>query len=135
MFCHERMSSEQTTLTFNRFLDPLAPLYCLIAEAENGIAGFATYVFHLSTFAPQTKCCLEDLFIAVDFRNKGIGRDLVRAVECSATEKGATTLYWQTHESNSVARHLYQSFAEYRGFIIYTSSLKCAGLNEIEPTK
>jgi len=52
-------------------------------------------------------------------RKLGLGRALIEAVEQEARAAGASRVYWLTHESNAVARALYDKLAESPGFIQY----------------
>jgi len=44
---------------------------------------------------------------------------LIEAVYEQARLAGSTRVYWQTHETNAVARRLYDQVAERSGFIVY----------------
>ena len=61
---------------------------------------------------------MQDLFVADDVRNRGVGRTLIEAVERTAREAGASRMHWLTQESNKTARILYK-MAERSGFIQY----------------
>jgi GNAT superfamily N-acetyltransferase len=52
-----------------------------------------------------------------------VGRALIEAVYLRAREAGSTRVYWQTHETNLVARRLYDALAERSGFIVYRKEL------------
>jgi GNAT superfamily N-acetyltransferase len=52
-----------------------------------------------------------------------VGRALIEAVYVRASEAGSTRVYWQTHETNLVARRLYDTLAERSGFIVYRKEL------------
>ena len=45
---------------------------------------------------------------------------LIGAVRDWARERGCGSVYWQTHETNAVARRLYDTVAHHEGFIVYT---------------
>jgi GNAT superfamily N-acetyltransferase len=115
---------EQTQLTFQRMLDPSIPLEGLVAEDETGrLLGLITFVYHYSTFAPKSYCYIEDLFIGKEARGFGVATHLIEAVCELAKEAGSSKIYWQTHETNAVARHLYDKIASNHGFIIYSRKL------------
>ncbi|MEW9547862.1 GNAT family N-acetyltransferase [Nonomuraea sp. NPDC050783] len=91
---------------------------------EGRLVGIAHFLTHGSTSAPDTDICyLQDLFTAPDARGKGVGRALIEAVTGWARERGCSRVYWNTHESNSTARRLYDQVAENRGFIRYQIDL------------
>jgi ribosomal protein S18 acetylase RimI-like enzyme len=50
-------------------------------------------------------------------RNRGIGRALIEAVYAEATARGASRVYWLTHETNATGIALYEKLATRTGFI------------------
>jgi len=83
------------------------------------VVGLAHYLFHRSTITVEPTCYLQDLFTAVPARGHGAGAALIEEVARRASSAGATRLYWQTHETNAVARRLYDRVAERSGFLVY----------------
>ena len=61
--------------------------------------------------------------LAAAARGLGVGRALIEEVYRRAREVGAPRVYWQTQESNSVARQLYDKVADLSGFIVYRKQL------------
>jgi GNAT superfamily N-acetyltransferase len=59
------------------------------------------------------------LFVADNARGGGVGRALIEHVYAEARRRGASRVYWSTHESNHNAMQLYDRIAERSGFIIY----------------
>jgi GNAT superfamily N-acetyltransferase len=66
---------------------------------------------------------LQDLYVAEANRGGGVGRALIAAVVGAAKEAGAARVYWHTHETNAVARRVYDAVAELTGFIQYRIEL------------
>lgn len=89
---------------------------------NNELVGIAHYIFHTSTWA-STVCYLQDMFVAPEHRNKGIGLALIKGVREQAKARGASRYYWLTQESNVVARALYEKVAKFGGFIRYDCAL------------
>jgi len=113
------LPAEITHTTWTRLLDKNEPVYALVAEENERLIGFAHYLFHRSTTLIQSTCYLQDLFTEADVRRKGVGRALIEAVCERVKAAGSPRLYWQTHESNTVAMRLYDAVAEKTGFVIY----------------
>jgi len=112
-----------TATTWQRFFDPAEPVHACVAELDNSLVGLVHYVFHRSTTMLAPICYLQDLFTSEDSRGRGVGRALIEAVYVRASEAGSTRVYWQTHETNLVARRLYEALAERSGFIVYRKDL------------
>jgi GNAT superfamily N-acetyltransferase len=110
---------EITQLTWQRFFDPLEPVFALVAQAEGRLLGLTHYLFHRSTTRIELTCYLQDLFTAEAERGRGVGRSLIQGVYDQAQSAGISRVYWQTHESNAAGRLLYDKVARHEGFIVY----------------
>ena len=113
------LAREITDMTWARFFDAYEPVYGLVAESDGALLGLTHYLFHRSTTALEPVCYLQDLFTTESARGKGVGRALIEEVYRQAKLAGAGRVYWQTHETNRVARALYDKVADHPGFIIY----------------
>lgn len=108
-----------TRTTWSRFLDDKEPVHALVAESQGALLGLAHYLFHRSTTRVEPTCYLQDLFVVDAARGLGVGASLIASAHARARDAGAARLYWQTHETNTVARSLYDKVAERTGFIVY----------------
>ncbi len=108
-----------TAATWARIHDPDAPIFCRVAEREGAVVGFANHVLHEGTWATAPICYLEDLFVDQAVRGSGAGRALIQDLLGLGREKGWDRVYWQTHETNAVARRLYDRFKPATGMIVY----------------
>lgn len=106
-------------LTWDRLHSPDEPMLLLVASDGKQLVGFAHLIFHRSTIAAGVTCYLQDLFVSVEARGRRIGEELIAAAAEEARAAGSVKLYWQTHESNLVARGLYDRIARHRGFLVY----------------
>ena len=118
------LSQEIFETTWRRFFDVGEPMTALVAELDGSVVGIVHIVFHRNTISPTSVCYLQDLFTDEKGRGRGVGRALVDAVYERARAAGATRVYWQTHESNTVAMRLYDEVAENSGFVVYAKSLE-----------
>jgi len=118
-FYQATLPPEQTDLTWARLHDPAEPMHLLGAYVDGTLQGIVHYLFHRSTWTEGNYCYLQDLFVAEGGRKHGLGGALIEAVYRRAREKGASRVYWLTHESNATARSLYDKVADRPGFIQY----------------
>jgi GNAT superfamily N-acetyltransferase len=93
-------------------------LQALGARLDDALVGITHFFVHPSTSGPDV-CYLQDLFTDEAARGQGVGRALIAAVADWARGQGCGRLYWLTHETNAVARALYDKVAVNRGFIRY----------------
>jgi len=112
-----------TRTTWSRFLDDEEPVHALVAESQGALLGLAHYLFHRSTTRIEATCYLQDLYVDDGSRGLGVGAALIEAVHERARNAGSARLYWQTHETNAVARALYDRVAERTGFIVYAQAM------------
>jgi len=112
-----------TQMTWSRFFDAYEPMYALVAEASGRLLGLAHYLFHRSTIQIEPSCYLQDLFTLEAARGRGVGRALIAGVYERAQSAGIKRVYWQTHESNTIAIRLYDGVAERSGFVVYRKLL------------
>lgn len=112
-----------TEMTWARFFDAYEPVHCIVAEMDGRLVGLVHSIFHRTTISISPTCYLQDLFTEESTRGKGVGRRLIDAVYVQAKQAGAARVYWLTHESNTVARGLYDQVAELSGFVVYRKSL------------
>ena len=113
------ISSEQTELTWKRLVKNELKMFGFVAENEDGVIGFAHCLFRPSTWTETDYCYLEDLFVDLNIRGKGIGRALMERVIELAKEKKSKRVYWTTQEFNKTARVLYDSITPVSEFVQY----------------
>ena len=114
------LPAEITETTWRRFFDADEPVFGLAAEVEGEILGIVHYLYHRSTTRIELTCYLQDLFTAPAARGRGIGRALIQGVYERSRAAGIKRVYWQTHETNSAGRQLYDKVAKHLGFIVYS---------------
>ena len=118
-FYRAQWSDEVADATFARFFDPLEPVCALVADRGGELIGLTHYLFQRSTWLINSQCYLQDLYVREAARSGGVGRALIAAVVDAARQAGAARVFWNTHETNAVARRLYDAVAERTGFIQY----------------
>ena len=117
------LAPEVIETTWNRIHDRDEPVHALVADEGGRLLGLTHYLYHRTTLAIAQTCYLQDLFTVPEARGRGIATALIEAVYERARRAGAARVYWQTHESNTTARRLYDRLAERSGFIVYRHSI------------
>jgi GNAT superfamily N-acetyltransferase len=117
-FYETALPAEQFADTWSRVRHG-TQIHGLAAREGGAIVGIAHYFFHPTAWTMAPLCCLQDLYVDEAARGTGVGRSLIEAVAERARQHGAARLYWHTHESNAVARRLYDRLALNRGFMRY----------------
>src|SRR5580704_8669093 len=106
------LPAQATQITWERFFDGAEPMHALVADRAGTLLGLTHFLYHRSTIMVNPICYLQDLFTAEAARGHGIGRALIHAVYRRARSDGAPRVYWQTHETNTVAMRLYDQVAD-----------------------
>ncbi len=113
------LAPEITAMTWQRFFDPYEPVHAWVAERAGALVGTVHCLYHRSTTQIAPNCYLQDLFTLQSERGKGVGRALINAVYDAARRDGSPRVYWQTHETNTAGRLLYDKVAQHQGFLVY----------------
>ena len=82
----------------------------MIAEWDGQPAGFAFFFFNYSTWMGKPGLYLEDLFVKVEFRGKGIGKALMQHLAQIAVDEDCYGMRWQVLDWNTPAIEFYESF-------------------------
>ncbi len=88
-------------------------------DSTDTLVGIVHFLFHEDTWSTVPACYLQDLYVDPKIRGTGCGRLLIEAVAESAKAAGQVHPYWLTHETNTLARQLYDRIGKNQGFIQY----------------
>jgi len=88
---------------------PHSTAEALLARWNGEPAGIAIYFHNFSTFAGKPGLYLEDLFVRVEFRRRGIAHALLQAVAKIAVERDCGRLEWSVLAWNAPALQFYES--------------------------
>ena len=104
--------SHAVTATEERLRDtlfgPRPAAEVLMAYADDHPAGFALFFHNYSTFVGQRGVYLEDLFVAPQWRGKGLGRQLLARLAHIALDRGCGRLEWSVLDWNTPAIGFYR---------------------------
>jgi GNAT superfamily N-acetyltransferase len=87
---------------------PQSVIGALLAEIDREPVGFALHFASYSTFATRPCLHLEDLFVLEQWRGRGIGLQLLRALAALAVERGCARLEWTVLDWNEAAIGFYE---------------------------
>lgn len=82
--------------------------YCLIAEYDNQVVGFAIYFYNFSTFLGKPGLYLEDLFVKQEFRSKGIGKAFMQELARIAIAEDLGRIEWWVLDWNTPSIEFYK---------------------------
>ncbi len=80
----------------------------LIAECDDGIAGYAVFYCGYDSDSATRGVYLADLYVREDFRRRGVGRALISGVAARCREDGARWMFWSVLKRNRPARKFYR---------------------------
>ena len=80
----------------------------LVAEGEEGLIGYAIFFSTFSTFNGKAGVWLEDLYVKEEFRRRGVGKRLLKALGEVARGRDAGRYEWCVLDWNQNAIDLYE---------------------------
>jgi GNAT superfamily N-acetyltransferase len=86
---------------------PDPAVFAHVAEHEGRIGGFALWFLNYSTWLCQHGIYLEDLYVAPDLRQLGLGRALLAELAALCVERGYGRLEWWVLDWNEPALGFY----------------------------
>jgi GNAT superfamily N-acetyltransferase len=84
-------------------------VFCDLAEADGAVAGFALWFYSFSTFVGRHGIYLEDLFVRPEFRERGLGKALIRSVARRCVEENLGRFEWSVLDWNEPAIQFYRA--------------------------
>jgi len=118
-FYEAEVSEAVTAATWRRLLDPNSGMFGRLGTLDGAVAGFTVSVLHPGSWTIAPVCYLEDLFVAPDYRGRGVGEALIRDLAGLAKTNGWSRLYWHTNAGNETARKLYDTYTQADDFVRY----------------
>ncbi|OTG82723.1 GNAT family N-acetyltransferase [Acinetobacter sp. ANC 5054] len=106
--------------TWNKLVSHDVPqMYGFAAILNNQVVGIVHIIEHDSCWTIKPYAYLQDLFTLEEYRGQGIARKLIQHVYDIAMARKCDRVYWLTHETNEIAKLLYDRVAKKTGFIQY----------------
>jgi len=89
-------------------LGPAPRAHCLVVEADEGLAGYATWSREFSTWGACEYLHMDCLYLRPAFRGLGLGKQLLDVLAETCTREGLDHLEWQTPAWNEGAIRFYR---------------------------
>jgi GNAT superfamily N-acetyltransferase len=86
----------------------------LLARCEGKLAGYAIYFFTFSSFIGRAGIWLEDLYVRPEFRKRGLGLDLIKAVARVGVDRNCGRFEWTALDWNENALNFYDKLGARR---------------------
>jgi GNAT superfamily N-acetyltransferase len=102
-FCEEQVRRALGPFLFGE--PPRA--WCIVADVDSKLVGYATYSLEFSTWRAAEYVHMDCLFLKADYRNAGLGRQLLDRVGHAAIALGFEFVEWQTPSWNASAIRFY----------------------------
>ena len=83
----------------------------LVAEAPDGLLGYAIFYPGYDTDTASRGLYLADLYVREEFRRRGVGRALVQGLAAHGQAQGARWIFWSVRRNNRRARRFYRALA------------------------
>ena len=116
-FYHSEVPAARYDITWRRLLEG-HDFAGLGARWDGRLVGIAHYLFHTHTWMDDV-CYLGDLYVDPSMRGQGVGGKLIARLAEICEARGCPKLYWNTHQTNTTARRLYDQVATFKGSIRY----------------
>ncbi|MCP4600699.1 MAG: GNAT family N-acetyltransferase [Proteobacteria bacterium] len=109
---YERMPDavEATVETLRRQMASRKPPFeCLIAEERGKPVGFALFFHNYSTWRGKPGLYIEDIYVPPEFREHGIGNELIKELGCIARDRDCGRMEWAVLDWNKPAIEFYKN--------------------------
>lgn len=83
-------------------------LFCLVAEAEGALIGYATYMRQYSTWDAEAYIYMDCLFLRASARGKGLGPQFMDKIVEEGRKMACSLIQWQTPDFNEGAIRFYR---------------------------
>ena len=83
--------------------------FCELAEWNGQVAGFSLWFYNFSTFRGRHGIYLEDLFVRLEFRGKGLGKALIVSLARRCVAEDLARFDWSVLDWNSPSIAFYKA--------------------------
>lgn len=116
-------NNEVTRETWARLLNPIFPVHGFAARINGKMAGLVHYILHPVTGHIMPVCYMQDLYVAPEFRKRGIGHALVQYLAAIGKREEWARMYWLAEADNHAAQELYKNLGFKLNFTLHVLPL------------
>lgn len=91
-------------------LEKFSSAIVLLAKTDETYVGMAICFLGFSTFRAQGLLNIHDFLVLKSYRNRGIGKELLKKIESIAIRLNCCKVTLEVQENNAAARRFYNSF-------------------------
>src|SRR6185312_1619226 len=96
----------------NSFFGTQPAAGAFLARCDGKLAGYAIYFFTFSSFIGRPGIWLEDVYVRPEFRKRGLGLDLIKAVARVGVKRNCGRYEWTALDWNENALKFYDKLGE-----------------------
>lgn len=111
---------EKVSITLDQMIEHKEDFKSLIIRDGDKAIGFATYYFGFSSWSGRL-LFLDDLYLETDYRNQGLGHQIMDQLEEIARSEDCKSMRWLVSKWNEPAIGFYKK----RGASIYDTEFTC----------
>lgn len=119
VFYETAFSDEVLDGVWEWLMDARHPLFCLVADLDGEVVGFAHVREQPDTFTAGPGWYLDDLYTVPEVRGSGAGTALLEAIVEHARAHGGGTVRWITAADNTRAQSVYDRLATRTSWVTY----------------
>ncbi|UYN84620.1 MAG: GNAT family N-acetyltransferase [Microcella sp.] len=119
VFYETAFSDEVLDGVWTWLMDAHHPLFCLVADLDGEVVGFAHVREQPDTFTAGPGWFLDDLYTVPEVRGSGAGTALLEAIAEHARAHGGGTVRWITAADNERAQSVYDRLATRTSWVTY----------------
>jgi len=91
----------------------------LAAWDDQQMAGLVHYILHPVTGHLRPACYMQDVYVAPDFRQRGIARQMITALAEQGRAQKWARIYWLAERHNEAAQALYRNIGVKLDFTLH----------------
>lgn len=123
-FYNVTLTDQRALVLWSWLTDPQHEETVLVALDDDELVGLVHYRQFARPLEADHSVFIDDLYVAENAREHGVGEQLIEAVTTKAREKGLGAVQWITAPDNELALKLYDKVGKRTEWVTYEIDLK-----------